>query len=275
MPELPEVETVSRDLRKCCTGRSILNARVFDSRVIKNLSPRAFILALKNKSIKQVTRRAKAIIMTFDEGGFLVVQLGMTGHFIFGEKWLEGYSPKDIKASFDLSGGEKLFYLDQRMFGWLIAVDRLEEIPYLNTAGPEPLSREFNPGCFAGAIKERAAPIKNLLLNQNIVAGLGNIYASEILFSAGVHPARRADSLTETETALICRHTKEILKDAIRLRGTSMRNYRDSRGQKGGFLRRIRVYGRDGEPCCRCGRPIEKIVQAGRSSFFCKNCQVM
>lgn len=271
MPEMPEVETITRDLANVLPDQKIENIVVHDARVIKSYPPKFFIKHLEKKTISQITRRAKAIIFHLKEGGFLVTQLKMTGYYLYRKNPLELIS--DIKVTFNLSSGDYLYYLDQRTFGWLIFTDSLDEVSYLRTAGPEPLNEAFHSKYVQAALAKRPGPIKNILLDQCFVAGIGNIYASEILFAASIHPQKRACDLTKNDITRLISQTQKILNKAIALRGTSMRNYRDSQGKKGGFMRHVKVYGRVGQKCPRCRLEVERIVQAGRSTFFCSSCQ--
>lgn len=271
MPELPEVETIKRDLEKKIKNQTIDDIAVFDDRVIKDLSPRTFIRRIKKTSIKGITRKGKALIITFDPQGYLVVQLKMTGQLIYSQT----KGSKDTKVTFKLSNGHYLHYNDQRTLGWLIYVRNLAEVGYLNGLGPEPLSKSFNSAWLREALQRRKGPIKPLLMNHQFVAGIGNIYASEILFKAHIHPLRSSNRLTDDEVELLHHSTVDILNEAIAHRGSSMRDYRDASGEKGQFNQRIKVYGRRNEACVDCGTSIERIVQAGRSTFYCKTCQPM
>lgn len=300
MPELPEVETVARDLAQLIIKKKIHSVHVYDKRVISRFSPIVFAQKLTGKIIKSVSRRAKAIIIAFDSGDYLVVQPKMTGHFVAqqldselssrnprisqqknrksagfpSEKILSPKENRDIKVMFDFGNNLYVYYLDQRTFGWLIYTKDLKEISYLNTAGPEPLGEtSFNVDYLEEKFKSRNGPIKNILLNQQLIAGLGNIYASEILFASRIDPKTPASSLKRPQLKLIYDNTRSILKEAITRRGTSMRNYRDTNGEKGSFIKLIKVYGRDGENCPNCKRVIVRLVQAGRSTFYCPHCQ--
>jgi len=272
MPELPEVETIKRDLKKATLGLYIEEIFVYDLRVIKELSEKEFIRRLKGRRILKIERRAKALIIFFDQGLHLVVQLKMTGQLIIHAEQLLPPSP-DTKVTFRLSNNTYLNYNDQRTFGWLIVTEDLREVPYLHTAGPEPLNEVFNFHWLKKGLRGRKAPIKNLLMNQNFLAGIGNIYASEILFSAHINPRKKANRLTHKEILSLQKSTQEVLENAVKHRGTSMRNYRDSRGHKGNFMSHIKVYGREDEQCLICSETIKRIVQSGRSTFFCRRCQ--
>jgi len=289
MPELPEVETMKRDLQKHLVNKTIEEVSVYDHRVLKDIDPKSFIRRLKGVMFTSIERRGKGLIFTLDNGSVLFIQVKMTGYFVYGPRLRESpptsihevgetssgilNAGRETKVIFRLSNGQFLNYNDQRLFGWLFLVDRLENIPYLNTIGPEPLGDEFNVDWFYGQLKKRTSPIKPLLMNQQFIAGIGNIYASEILFSAGVHPEKAARKLTKAQAERIHRSTVDILEESIKFRGTSMRNYRDSSGEKGRFMDRIKVYGKEHKECPACHRPIKRIVQAQRSTFFCDRCQ--
>lgn len=273
MPELPEVETMARDLRKKIVGLSVEEVKVFDARVIAGFDSKRFIRRMKGVRFDSVERRGKGIVITLDNGAYLFVQVKMTGFFVYGPQLRENEEKSETKVIFRLSNGDFLNYNDQRLFGWLYLVNQLEDIPYLTTIGPEPLGEEFSLEWLTKELKKRSSPIKPLLMNQQFVAGIGNIYASEILFSAGVNPKKKAQRLTRKQIEAVHRYTTEILEESIRLRGTSMRNYRDSEGRKGRFMDRIRVYGKQDQKCPACDESIIRIVQAQRSTFYCKNCQ--
>ncbi len=267
MPELPEVETIKRDLIKCLLGKTIKSVFVNDTMVVRQPDPKLFVKRLIGKTIVDIRRRGKAVIFELNNGDFLVVQLIMTGQLIYGKKL------KTSRVIFELSDNKYLNYNDQRRFGRLSAVGDLNQIKFFQTLGIEPLSREFHYDWLYRELSKRKTPIKSLLMNQNFVAGIGNIYASEILFRCGINPKRPARTLKPKEIRLLHTTTVEVLNEAIRLRGSSVNTYRDVNGQKGRFLNRIRVYGKENEECAICKTPITRIVLSGRSTFFCKRCQ--
>lgn len=270
MPELPEVETIKRDLTKSLLGQAVSATIVYDQRVIRGCTAEAFAAQLKGSTVEAIDRRGKAIVISLSNRKYLVVQVMMTGQLIFSSE----QAPMAMtKITFRLSNGKYLHYNDQRLFGRLQIVHDLAEIPHLQTMGPEPLGPEFETAWLADRLKKRSMPIKTLLMNPQFVAGIGNIYASEILFVSRINPRRKAGKIKPEEIKRLHRATIDVLQEAVRRRGTSMRNYRDGNGQKGGFMKRIKVYGRENEQCYRCDGPILKIVQAGRSTFFCKTCQ--
>lgn len=281
MPELPEVETIKRDLQSKIAGLVIEDVHVWDRRVVRHASVRGFIDRLKGKTISRVIRRGKALVIELltsaqprrsvgPDGGFWVVQVMMTGQLIYVRP--AGKMPH-TRVTLALSNGWHLHYNDQRLFGRLQWVSDLDQISYFRSLGPEPLEPEFQADWLRQAMRGRNVAIKTLLMNSQFISGIGNIYASEILFACGVRPKRLARSLKEKEAAALYQAIGDVLRLAIEHRGTSMRNYRDSAGKKGGFMERIKVYGRGGEPCTRCRNPIAKIVLGGRSTFYCKECQ--
>jgi formamidopyrimidine-DNA glycosylase len=267
MPELPEVETIKRDLTKKIIHKKIVDVAVLDHRVIKHLSPRQFTQNLKGKTFSDIVRRGKAIVFAFTDPGYLVIQLMMTGQLIYGKALTKA------KVRIHLSNGNCLNYNDQRLFGRLHFVRDLNALKYFQSLGPDPLGDGFHADWLKAALAARKSPIKSLLMNQSFMAGIGNIYACEILFGSAIHPQRSADTLKPEEIESLYRVTLSTLKEALRFRGTSMNTYRDLNGEKGRFTRRLKVYGREDEPCVQCQTPIGRIVQAGRSSFFCKRCQ--
>jgi len=271
MPELPEVETIKRDLEKKIIGQKIVRVFIYDRRVIRNRPSSSFIKNLTGKTFHEVSRRGKAIVFQLMDSGFLVVQLMMTGQLIYTKK--NPRPSKATKITFQLSNHSYLNYNDQRLFGRLQFCRTLKEIKFFQDLGLEPFSLSLSSQWLANQLIPRLTPIKNFLMNQKFIAGIGNIYASEILFAAGIHPRRAAKTLSKKETDSLYRKIKEILNEAIRLRGTSMRDYRDAGGQKGNYINRIKVYGREGQACLSCQTLIERFVQAGRSTFFCRRCQ--
>jgi formamidopyrimidine-DNA glycosylase len=261
MPELPEVETVVRTLRPAIVGRRILNAEFTQLRVLIG-SPTRTARQLAGRKIQSIERHGKFIAIRLDRG-YLVVHLGMTGKLL-----VNADSTKWTHAVFTLDKGS-LHYDDQRQFG------RIEyglELPERVAAlGPEPL--EISLSDFEARLKARKSPIKAVLLNQAVVRGVGNIYADEALFRAGVHPKRMASSLKKDRVERIYNAMREVLAEAIESRGSSVSNYVDADGRKGSFQQAHRVYRRTGEACVKCGGEIKRIVLAQRGTHFCPKCQ--
>lgn len=261
MPELPEVETVVRTLRPAIVGRRILNVEFGQLRVLRGL-PHDTAQALAGQRIKAIERHGKFIAIRL-ERGYLVVHLGMTGKLL-----VNGERTKWTHAIFTMDRGA-MIYDDPRQFG------RIEyglELPERVAAlGPEPL--EVSLPEFTRRVKERRSPIKAVLLNQLVVRGVGNIYADEALFRAGVHPKRIAASLSRDRVARVYEAMREVLAEAIESRGSSVSNYVDADGNKGSFQLSHRVYQRTGEPCVKCRTKIRRIVLAQRGTHYCPNCQ--
>ncbi len=281
MPELPEVETLVRGLHLLLPGCRIERTRVIHEDVLRQ-PVRRFRNEVRHRTITAVERRAKNIVMPLDDGeAFLVVNLGMTGA-LFPQRFerSNGSAPGSLArrpthpaVRFHLDGGRALVFHDVRRFGtvevlsaeaWRVRDARL---------GPEPLSDEFGAAdLHAGLVRSRS-PVRNWLLDQRRIAGVGNIYASEACFRAGVHPERPADSVTPGEAAGMHRGLRDVLGAAIEHGGTTLQDYRNADGRPGLFGTLLQVYGREGEPCVSCGSPVERIVIANRSAFFCPECQ--
>lgn len=271
MPELPEVETIVRDLRKKVSGLTIDKVNIHDGRVVRQASHSEFIRKLSGRTFAQISRRGKAIIIDLGpKQGFLIVQLMMTGQLIVSD---DRVPQRDTKVTFQLSNGTIVHYNDYRTFGRLQVVASLDEIPYFKALGPEPLEKYFTVPWLTQELKKKKVPIKPLLLNHSFIAGIGNIYASEILFASRIDPRRPALSLQKKEITLLHQVTRKILQEAICFRGTSMNTYRDTTGEKGKFKNRIKVYGREKEQCLTCASAVIKEFQAGRSTFYCPRCQ--
>ncbi len=255
MPELPEVETVVRTVAPYLTGRRIVSAR-FTSRFVTPGNRSSLAARLAGRAVQRVHRRGKFIVLTLDQGA-LTIHLGMTGKLL-----VSGDPGKHTHAIFTLDHGV-LLYDDPRQFGRIA----LAPEPPL---GPEPL--EISLEDFRARLR-RKARIKALLLNQKFLAGLGNIYADESLFAAGIHPLASAAKLSAARAARLHQAIREILSEAIALGGSSISDYVDAQGQRGWFQVRHRAYGREGQPCVSCGTPIRKILVAQRGTHFCPKCQ--
>ncbi len=272
MPELPEVETIRRDLQQDIKGLTFLEVRVLDARVVRDLAPAEFTRRLAGRKVRGVHRRGKALLIDLGEG-FLVVQPMMTGQLIVSPTSDGAALGKAARVVFRLSKNRTLVYNDQRLFGRLTVVSRPEDSGHVRALGPEPLDEDFTVDVLRRQMGGRRTAVKAVLLDGKCVAGIGNIYASEILFCAGISPLRKASELSAGESARLWRAMRRVLAEAVRLRGTSMRNYRDGRGGEGKYFNSVRVYGRDGEPCRACGSALRRIVQAQRSTFYCVKCQ--
>ncbi len=267
MPELPEVETIRRDLEKAILHKTFHCVEVYDPLVLR--SPlKDFIQGLEGQSIKAIVRKGKALLIQLSNGRYLLVQLMMTGQMVVDAK-----QDKHTRVVFKFTDDRRVLYNDQRRFGQLRIIKDPSEVKYFNVLGPEPFDKNFNALYIFQQTRKSRRPIKNLLLDHTFVAGLGNIYACEILFCCRLNPKRSAGRITRSQAQDIHEKTVDVLKEAIRYRGSSMRNYRDGSGQKGEFRQRLQVYARGDKPCCVCLSPIRRITQAGRSTFFCPQCQ--
>lgn len=262
MPEGPEVETVARSIAPL-VGRRIVSVEVRGLRVLRGGDPDALSAALSGRKIAAIKRYGKFLVLSLRGGGYLTIHLGMTGRLL-----LAGPSGKHTHVIFTFDRGELLFD-DSRQFG---AVEYSEEFPKrVARLGPEPL--EIGAEEFAAALKRRKTSVKALLLNQTFVRGIGNIYADEALFRAGIHPSAIAARLRADRARKLHAAIGEVLTQAIAAGGSSISDYVDAEGRKGFFQFQHRVYGREGESCVACGAGIKRVVIAQRSSHFCPKCQ--
>ncbi len=262
MPELPEVETVARSIAPHIRGRRILSAEFPCLRVLIG-DPDEMAAALAGKKILGVRRHGKFLLILLQGGGHLIVHLGMTGRLLFNAE-----RGRHTHAVITLDRGV-LIYDDPRQFGKLQVCDALPA--RVARLGPEPLEIGFED--FAAALRTRKARIKGLLLNQTFLRGLGNIYADEALFRAGIHPLAIASRLRKDRALRLYQAIREVLTDAIEKGGSSISDYVDADGRKGFFQIEHRVYQRTGEPCVTCGAPIRRIQVTQRSTHFCSHCQ--
>jgi formamidopyrimidine-DNA glycosylase len=273
VPELPEVETVRRGIAPVLEGATIERAEIADVRLTRPFDPAIVADALVGEQIAAVDRRGKYLLVRLGSGRTLVIHLRMTGslsHAPTGELPDDAYR----RATLGLDTGTEVAYRDVRRFGtWeLLEPDDLD--PYLGARlGSEPLGTAFTGRSLARAAAGRRAPVKSFLLDQRRIAGLGNIYADEALWRARVNPRRPAGELTANEYARLHRAIRAALRRGVELRGSTLSTYVTPDGSPGGMQDEFHVYGRLGEPCDRCGRPIERIVLGGRGTWFCPHCQ--
>ncbi len=303
MPELPEVENLRVGLARKIVGQKIKNVKVLAPKLVSGsgnirVSSRAktaeFIKGITGEVVEGIERRAKNLIFRFKSGGLLLVHLKMSGQFVYreGKKTIEGGHPIELSRSelpnkhthiiFELSRGT-LFYNDIRTFGYLLYFRNqaaLNKTAHFASIGPEPLSPQFTLEHFSRSLKNKnpASPagrskLKAVLLGQSVVAGLGNIYADEVCFEAGVKPARRASSLDGGEIKKLYSAIKRILKRAIETGGSSVATYMLLDESRGNYAREHKVYGRGGEACMNCGKKLKSITLCGRTTVFCVSCQ--
>jgi formamidopyrimidine-DNA glycosylase len=285
MPELPEVETIKNDLKKKLLDKKISQVHVGLKRIVKG-SLSNFKVSLSGRRFTDIERIGKLLIFTLNKNdNFLLVHLKMTGQLIYCQDnniIAGGHSLPKIQGSlpnkyshvyFVFEDGAHLFFNDMRTFGYMkiVSKDRLAEIK--KKFGFEPLSKEFNLKAFENLLKGRKMNIKAFLLNQSFVAGIGNIYADEILYQAGILPSRSAETLSEGEVGKIFQVIKPILRAAIKHRGTTFNDYVDAQGNKGNYVSQLKVFGKDGSECKKCGTIIMKSKVAGRGTHFCSGCQ--
>lgn len=265
MPELPEVETIKRDLEKVIIGKKITEVCVHHPAVVRQPSVERFTKGIEGAVIKNILRRAKVLILELSNGKSLVVHLKMTGQLVY---------PGDgtrSRVSFHLSNGKNLDFNDQRLFGELHLLDDWRHLKFIQSLGPEPL--EVNSGQFKEMLSAKKTKIKPLLMDQTFISGIGNIYAAEILFRARMNPERPANRLADQEKELLLKEIKDTLKEAIRCGGSSIDDYIRLSGEPGSYVKYHKVYGRQGQPCLTCKTPIKRTALGGRGTFFCPQCQ--
>ena len=268
MPELPEVETVRRAMEVHLVGRRIESVWCSGKRLREPL-PRRRLGRLVGRRFAAAERRAKYLLLPLDREATLVIHLGMTGNLLFrGDR-----QPHDHVA-FELDRGPPLVFADPRRFGMLLALGprQLERCRYLDELGLEPLEGELDGDFLYGHCRGRTRPVKSLLLDSRVVAGVGNIYASEALFRAGIRPSTRCHRLSRRRCALLAEKIVEVLSEAVAQGGTTISDYLGS-GAGGRFQQRLAVYGRAGDNCLVCERPVRSVTLSGRSSFYCPSCQ--
>ena len=271
MPELPEVETVRRALVPLLEGRTIERAEILDHRLVQPHDPAEVAAELTGETVAKADRRGKYLLLRLASRRVLVVHLRMTGAFLAGPAAAPGLP--HLRALLTLDDGSRLAFTDVRRFGTWTLLEPRQVRPYLaERLGPEPLG-SFSAAAFAERVGGRAAPVKAVLLDQKAIAGVGNIYADEALWRARIHPLAPASSLAPAQLASLHRAVRAALHAGIERQGATLRDYRAPDGSEGGMQDEFKVYGRDGEPCPRCGRAIAKTRVAGRGTHFCPRCQ--
>jgi formamidopyrimidine-DNA glycosylase len=265
MPELPEVETIKTDLQKIILGKKITRVNIYNSKVIREPSAAVFKKSLEGLTIKHIFRRGKLLILELSRGRFLTVHLKMTGQLVTPG------GGKNSRVSFVLSGGRILDFNDQRLFGELRLVNDWKKLGFIQRLGPEPFNLALTD--FKEMLLKKKTAIKPLLLDQSFISGIGNIYAAEILFHAGINPQRPAQSLTLQEQTVLYKEMQKVLKSAVKHGGSSVDDYVRVSGKNGDYARFHRVYGREGKACFVCSDPVVRIAQGGRGTYFCATCQ--
>ena len=267
MPELPEVETIRAQLAPRLQGRTLASVEIFDPRLTRPLDLHEVVEELEGDRVAAVERRGKYLLLRFESGRALLVHLRMTGSF--------GFAPTSHeRAVIELDDGTRLAYRDVRRFGTWLVLEGTELEPYLATKnGPEPLGPRFTSRWLATQLARRRAPLKAVLLDQRVVAGLGNIYADEALWRARLSPLRAANSLDREDVRRLVRAIRAALATGIERQGSTLSTYVTPEGFQGGMQDEFRVYGREGEPCPRCRTPIAKTRVGGRGTWYCPYCQ--
>ncbi len=269
MPELPEVETVARDLRPLITGATIVDATTRWARTLRGITPEAFATGVAGRRIEGVSRRGKQVVVSLDGDALLTIHLKMTGQLFV----VRQDTPDDpyVRLVLELDDGREIRFRDIRKFGRVGLYMAADDDPFATT-GPEPLADSFTVAAFRRQIRGRKGRLKPLLLDQSFIAGVGNIYADEALWAARLHPLRTARTLRPADERRLWLELRRILAEAVIRRGSSIDDYTAPDGD-GEMQDHLRVYQRAGEPCFRCGRPIRRIVVGGRATHFCSWCQ--
>jgi formamidopyrimidine-DNA glycosylase len=273
VPELPEVETVRRRLEPALVGRRFEHVEISDERLTRPLDPWSVVRQLEGERVAALERRGKYLVVRFESDRRLLIHLRMTGSLSHARNGALVDDPHR-RAVVTLDDGSRVAYRDVRRFGTWLVVEPDEFEPYLATRlGREPLERGFGPKLLATRLSGRRAPVKAALLDQRTLAGMGNIYVDEALWRARIHPLRPACELASDEIQRLHRGVRAALEAGIARQGATLRDYAQPDGARGRMQHEFKVYGREGEPCFRCGTPIEKIRAAGRGTWYCPACQ--
>jgi formamidopyrimidine-DNA glycosylase len=287
MPELPEVETIRRGLEKVLVGKKITGTEVLEKHPIRPMPPSVFVKSLKDRKVESVERIGKLLAMGLSGDVFLLVHLKMTGQLIYrfdhrvlaGGHNLPHFKENDLPTKYTwicwtFSGGSKLYFNDMRKFGYVKVVNKKDKEKIFGKYGVEPLTKEFTSEKFTGILNKRTAPVKSVLMNQALIAGIGNIYADEICFHARILPDRKAKDLSKPEAASLYKNCNHIMKEAIKHGGTTFKDYLDAHGGRGNYIDYLMVYQREKEKCLRCRKGIISVKKiGGRSTRFCPVCQ--
>ncbi|NLO89511.1 MAG: DNA-formamidopyrimidine glycosylase [Clostridia bacterium] len=275
MPELPEVETIKRTLEPKILGRRIEDVEVFYRGIIKCPSVNEFIEQVKGATILKLRRRGKYLLIGLDNSSSMIISFRMTGQLLYVDKNDIYPYDKHTHVVFKLDNRAELRFREPRKFGQitLVKTSEIENTREISKLGCEPFSPEVNEDTFFNFFKSRRGKVKQLLMDQSFICGIGNIYSDEILFYAGIHPERTSNTLTIEEVRAVYNGMVKVLNEAIEQRGTSIKDYVDGKGNKGNYQNLLKVYGRKGEKCCRCGSEIICTKVGGRTAHFCPHCQ--
>ena len=269
MPELPEVETTRRGIKKHLVDKKVTDV-IVRHRQLRWPVPKNLASHIKNKKINGVDRRGKYLLIQFSTGT-LMIHLGMSGSL----RVLAKDTPAEKHDHFDLvlSSGKCLRLRDPRRFGSVLWTDDWQQHKLVKDLGPEPLSTKFNADYLFEQSRKRKVAVKNFIMNSQVVVGVGNIYASESLFRAHIRPTRMAGKITKAEATRLVKVIKDVLKEAIKQGGTTLRDFTASDGKPGYFKQKLAVYGREGEPCLHCKTIIKQVTIGQRASYYCPTCQ--
>lgn len=265
MPELPEVETIKRELEKAVLGKKITEVCVHVPVVIRQPSVEQFKKGLTGVTIKNILRKAKVLILELSNGKALTIHLKMTGQLIYPG------NGKTSRVSFKLSNGKFLDFNDQRLFADLRLLDDWKQLPFILNLGPEPF--DISVEQFKEMLFGKKTKIKPLIMDQAFISGVGNLYAAEALFRAKIGPQRPAASLSDKEAKSLLKEIQLTLREAIEHKGSSVDNYVQLTGSPGGYVKYHKVYDREGKPCIICKNPVKRIALGGRGTYFCPKCQ--
>ncbi|MFH1338696.1 MAG: bifunctional DNA-formamidopyrimidine glycosylase/DNA-(apurinic or apyrimidinic site) lyase [Candidatus Omnitrophota bacterium] len=265
MPELPEVETIKRELEKAVLDKKITEVVINNPKVIKEPKKEVFLKGVRNATIKKVLRKGKLLILELSSGKSLTIHLKMTGQLIYPG------DARQSRVSFKLSDNKWLDFNDRRLLGELRLVNDWTSLGFVKELGPEPF--DLNVDKFKRMLADKNTQIKPLLMDQTFIAGVGNLYAAEALFRAGIHPQRRASALAAGEKEALFKEINAVLKEAIKYKGSSVDQYVQLSGKAGDYVQHHKVYDRQGEPCFVCKTPIKRIALGGRGTYFCPKCQ--
>lgn len=273
VPELPEVETIRRQLAPELEGRQIERVQVLDPLLVEPWNPDHFSRKLRRRRITSLRRRGKYLLFDLAGGDTLVIHLRMSGVLTRLDHKPAGDGRQYLRLVVSIEDGSFLSLRDPRRFGRAFLLEGEAATSYWEKLGPEPLERSFNRKVLKAIVTGRSRPVKSTLMDQHLVAGIGNIYADEALFGARIHPEKPAGDLSDEEIKNLTISIKETLRRAIRLQGSSIDSYRDSRGERGSFQETFKVHRREGQPCPGCGGTVKKIKVGGRGTYFCPRCQ--
>ena len=273
MPELPEAETIARGLRSTVIGKTIERAEVLKPDILRQ-PKRRFSPRLHGRGICGVTRRAKNILLELDDESVIWVNLGMTGRLLpFASPPVGRDRPTHPAVRFRFEGGSLLIFDDVRRFGTIEHLEATVRTQRADAMGPEPLTETWLPEHLLDALSRSRTPARSWLLDQHKIAGIGNIYAAEALFLAGIDPRTPAHDINPVRARALHESIRYVLQEAIDAGGTTIRDYRNAEGEMGEYGRKLYVYGREGAPCHQCGSTIERVVFSNRSAFLCPSCQ--